>query len=140
MNADAGATLGRRLKVERARIRLTQAQLAAHGGVSKATQVAYELDRTTPDAAYLSAISDAGVDVMRVLTGRPARNHRLGEVVFALLETLEEWAVARPASTKPAGRNDLSRILYASSRDGQIDEDVLCATVRLAGQSPAANA
>jgi phage repressor protein C with HTH and peptisase S24 domain len=67
------STFGGRLKEERARLSMSQTELAAIGGVGKTTQINYEKDARSPDAAYLSALARAGVDVQYLLTG-----HRFG--------------------------------------------------------------
>ncbi|HZH44277.1 MAG TPA: helix-turn-helix transcriptional regulator [Lysobacter sp.] len=64
--------LALRLREERDRIGLNQADFAALGGVSRRTQAAYEAASTAPDVAYLSAIAAHGADVVYILTGRPA--------------------------------------------------------------------
>ncbi|WP_258187697.1 helix-turn-helix domain-containing protein [Trinickia symbiotica] len=53
------------------RIGLSQDELAAIGGVTRRTQHAYESDNSGrgPDANYLLAAREAGVDVVYVLTG-----------------------------------------------------------------------
>jgi hypothetical protein len=43
--------------------------MGAIGGVRKQAQLKYEKDLRTPDAAYLSALQRAGVDIQYVLTG-----------------------------------------------------------------------
>nr|WP_255698560.1 S24 family peptidase [Halomonas desiderata] len=63
-------TIGERLKAERERLGLSQTALAQVGGVGKTTQINYEKGARSPDAAYLSALDGAGVDVQFVLTGR----------------------------------------------------------------------
>lgn len=59
-----------RLKEERKRIGVSQAELGTAGGVSKDAQLNYESGDRSPNASYLQAIADAGVDVLYVLTGR----------------------------------------------------------------------
>ncbi|SDO94536.1 Transcriptional regulator, contains XRE-family HTH domain [Ralstonia sp. 25mfcol4.1] len=61
--------LGKRLYEERKRAGLTQAALAAMGGVSPKTQVFYEKSERVPDAAYLAAIARESFDVMYILVG-----------------------------------------------------------------------
>ncbi|OCS48535.1 helix-turn-helix domain-containing protein [Ralstonia pickettii] len=58
-----------RLREERKRLGLTQERFGAEGGVGKLAQLNYEKGQRSPDAAYLSAIALAGVDVSYVLTG-----------------------------------------------------------------------
>lgn len=49
---------------------LNQADLAAIGGVAKTSQFNYEKGERWPDAAYLAAVAEKGVDVLYVVTGR----------------------------------------------------------------------
>ncbi|WP_417329550.1 XRE family transcriptional regulator [Halomonas cupida] len=62
-------TIGERLKEERERLGLSQTALAAIGGVGKTTQINYEKGLRNPDSAYLTAVSEDGIDLMYVLTG-----------------------------------------------------------------------
>lgn len=61
--------IGERLKEERQRLGLNQSDFAALAGVAKNTQLNYEKEERSPDAAYLAAVAAAGVDVLYVLTG-----------------------------------------------------------------------
>jgi transcriptional regulator with XRE-family HTH domain len=60
-------SIGARLRAERARIGLSQEALAGVGGVKKLTQLQYEGDKSAPDARYLSAVAEVGIDVVFVL-------------------------------------------------------------------------
>ena len=62
-------SIAERLREERKRLGLTQERFGAEGGVGKLAQLNYEKGERSPDAAYLSAIALAGVDVSYVLTG-----------------------------------------------------------------------
>lgn len=62
--------IGERLKEERERIGLSQTALAQIGGVGKTTQIKYEKGSSSPDSAYLSAVSEEGVDIFYVLKGQ----------------------------------------------------------------------
>ena len=64
------STYGERLKHERLRLKMTQAQLAEAGGVGRHAQSCYERDITLPRADYLSAITLLGIDVLYIITGR----------------------------------------------------------------------
>lgn len=61
--------LGERLREERQRLGMSQAELGLAGGVQKQAQLKYEKGERSPDASYLEAIARAGVDVLYVLTG-----------------------------------------------------------------------
>lgn len=62
--------IGDRLKEERERLGLSQTALAHIGGVGKTTQIKYEKGTSSPDSAYLSAVSGEGVDIFYVLQGQ----------------------------------------------------------------------
>ncbi len=64
--------IGERLREERARLGLNQADLAAIGGVAKTSQFNYEKGDRSPDADYLAAVAEKGVDVLYVVTGQRA--------------------------------------------------------------------
>lgn len=63
-------TLGDRLREERNKKGLTQADFAALAGVTKRSQSLYEGNERTPKADYLAALDDVGVDTHYVLTGK----------------------------------------------------------------------
>lgn len=46
-----------------------QADFAAFAGVAKTSQFNYEKGDRSPDAAYLAAVAERGVDVLYVVTG-----------------------------------------------------------------------
>lgn len=58
-----------RLREERNRLGLNQSDFAELGGVKLNAQVNYENGSRKPDSGYLAAISNAGVDILYVLTG-----------------------------------------------------------------------
>ncbi len=64
------STIGQRLREERERLGLNQTDFAEIGGIQKRAQINYEKDERHPDAAYLAAITEAGVDVLYVLVGQ----------------------------------------------------------------------
>ncbi|MGJ8517526.1 XRE family transcriptional regulator [Carnimonas bestiolae] len=65
-------SLGLRLKQERERLGLSQTALASACGVGKTTQINYEKDVRSPDAHYLLAAREAGIDTHWVLFGESA--------------------------------------------------------------------
>lgn len=83
-----GEALGERLKEERVRLGLNQAELAAVGGVAKTSQFNYEKGERSPDAAYLAAVAVAGVDVLYVVTGTrtPTAANSLSDEENALVQ------------------------------------------------------
>lgn len=62
-------TISVRLKEERSRLKLSQTDLGAIGGVGKTTQINYEKGVGSPDATYLAAVAEKGVDILYVVTG-----------------------------------------------------------------------
>ena len=61
--------VGQRLKNERQRLAMTQADFASVGGIASNAQVLYEKGVRQPRADYLSALDAIGVDVLYVITG-----------------------------------------------------------------------
>ncbi|VWC49078.1 Cro/Cl family transcriptional regulator [Burkholderia lata] len=57
------------MRDERLRIGLSQDEFATVGGVARRSQSAYESDERSPDATYLLAVREIGVDIGYVLTG-----------------------------------------------------------------------
>lgn len=62
--------VGNRLREERELLCLSQALFAARVGISRMSQVNYETGKRSPDADYLRAASEIGVDVGYVITGK----------------------------------------------------------------------
>ncbi|AXI82847.1 helix-turn-helix transcriptional regulator [Xylella taiwanensis] len=64
--------IGARLQRERKRLGMNQNQLAEVASVKRNAQSHYEKGERFPDANYLAAVAQAGVDVGYVLTGIPS--------------------------------------------------------------------
>lgn len=62
-------TFGTRLREERLKLGLSQEEFAAVGGVARGAQANYESGERTPDAKYLVAVAELGVDLLYVLKG-----------------------------------------------------------------------
>jgi transcriptional regulator with XRE-family HTH domain len=77
---------GIRLKEERTRLELTQPQIAEKCGVGKNTVINWEKDASSPNAPQLSALSDLGVDVMYLLSGKRSQgiDHSIDRVMKAV--------------------------------------------------------
>lgn len=71
-------TLGDRLREERNKKGLTQADFAALAGVTKRSQSLYEGNERTPKADYLAALDAVGVDTHYVVTGKRSNEHISG--------------------------------------------------------------
>ncbi|MFJ3466094.1 helix-turn-helix domain-containing protein [Pseudomonas sp. NPDC090201] len=76
--------IGKRLRQERKRLKLTQSALGAIGGVEANAQGHYESGQRLPRADYLFRIAAAGVDISRVVTGIESGN-RIEVPVFPSL-------------------------------------------------------
>lgn len=70
MNRQDG--IAQRLREERIRLDMTQAEFRDALDVSSGTQSAYETGKTSPDLHYITAAAALGVDVLYVLTGQPS--------------------------------------------------------------------
>lgn len=82
---------GTRLREERERLGMTQAQLSEVAGVRRMAQGLYESGTRAPTVKYLAAIAGAGVDLQYALFGQrvtlPAENQRgLEKKIFELVE------------------------------------------------------
>ena len=62
-------SFGKRIREERGRLGLSQSALAEIGRVSKATQIAYEADNSSPSLVYMDRITSVGVDWIYVVSG-----------------------------------------------------------------------
>ena len=78
-----------RLKDERKRLKLSQAQLGEAGGVSKDAQLNYENGSRSPSASYLELIAREGVDVQFLLTGKRSSPDFMPEEVLTLIQAYE---------------------------------------------------
>nr|WP_207198518.1 helix-turn-helix transcriptional regulator [Pseudomonas sp. TH34] len=65
--------IGDRLKEERERLGFSQTEFAAVAGASKNSQYNYEKGDRSPDADYLAAVAERGVDILYVVTGERKR-------------------------------------------------------------------
>lgn len=98
--------IGERLKEERERLGMNQTDFAALAGASKNTQYNYEKGDRSPDANYLAAAAEQGVDVLYVITGartpQPSASFSAEETEFVeCLRTMDEsdQAVMRRTAT-----------------------------------------
>jgi len=95
------STLAERLKEERNRLGLNQADFGAKAGVSRETQINYESGSREPKTGYLAAITEIGVDVMYILTGVRMMPIPTQEPIKA-----EEESVGYEASSQVNGDED----------------------------------
>ena len=62
--------VGDRLREERDRLDLSQADFAALAGQGRSSQIRYEAGERAPDTDYLAKIAEAGADIVYILTGQ----------------------------------------------------------------------
>lgn len=96
-----------RLKQERRRLKLSQTEFAALGGVQTQAQLHYEKGSRRPNSDYLTAIAGAGVDVQYLITGQPAQPATLA------LSTDELRLVARYRDLKARERRGVLALVDA---------------------------
>ncbi|WP_397448124.1 helix-turn-helix domain-containing protein [Pseudomonas sp. NA-150] len=97
--------LGARLKAERRRLKLSQQEFGASGGVAANAQGNYEKGCRMPTSKYLIGIRTKGVDVLYVLTGErtamsPEAFSAEDTVIFhhyRTLDVLDQKAIAQIA-------------------------------------------
>ncbi|APC15116.1 transcriptional regulator [Pseudomonas frederiksbergensis] len=103
-------TISVRLKEERSRLKLSQTDLGAAGGVGKTTQINYEKGVGSPDAKYLAAAASLGVDVLYVITGE----HRLTS--SESITTEEAGLLEFYRAMADSDRQSLMRMAYALAK------------------------
>ncbi|QNM96406.1 helix-turn-helix domain-containing protein [Chitinimonas koreensis] len=69
MTVSTNSAIGGRLKLERVRLRLSQAEIARRGGLTIRTYGRYELGTSSPSAAFLAVLCANGFDVLYVISG-----------------------------------------------------------------------
>lgn len=106
-----------RLKQERKRLHLNQTEFAGAGGVQKQAQFTYEKGLRIPDASYLSAIAEVGVDVLYLLTGRASDPSTLA------LDPDEERLLAGYRELKPREKKGVLGLVAAFTGAGVGDGD-----------------
>lgn len=86
-------TVGERIREARLAMKMSQEAFGALAGVTKKSQVNYELGARHPDTQYLTALAIAGVDVSYILLG----NRKLAVQVGAdELPVLDKYRHAKP--------------------------------------------
>lgn len=105
---------GQRLKEERKRLKMSQADFAQIGGCKRLAQLQYEAETTAPTTRYLNAIAAAGADLAYLILGihfgegglTPEQARRVEDKAF-------DW-IAKCAQTQPDGRftPETSKMLF----------------------------
>lgn len=130
-----GLGYGDRIREERARLRMTQAQFASLAGVSRAAQVHYELGQRVPDLNYLAALYSYA-DVSYIITGEStlqqcskALDLRICEVIFAAIDA---WADESNRSVNAKLRAELFLLFYQQfSATGRVEPGWIKTTLSL---------
>lgn len=128
--ADVSSGIGERLKAERVRLALSQISVAQHTGVSKTTQILYESGERTPDAVYLRALAELGLDIYFIISGQ-RHEEALGKVLgrplaLEIFEHIEQWAAKRKPAPKSATKMELLGLfLRYFGRDNKLDRKLL---------------
>ncbi len=109
-----------RLKSERQRLGLTQAELGAAAQIDRRTQYKYEVGTNEPNISYLKGVESAGVDVPFTLFGQ--RSEELsGAVDWPLLwQAVEDIALftsRRLPDCPEAVKRDLVERLYLAYQE-----------------------
>lgn len=106
-------TIGARLRDERARLGVSQTELANVCGIAKNTQLNYEKDERSPDAPYLLLANKAGVDVHYVLFGErlPASADQLSPLEAEVLSYFRDLS--------DYDKESLRRMAYAMASIGK---------------------
>ncbi|OQW86059.1 MAG: hypothetical protein BWK72_19275 [Rhodoferax ferrireducens] len=126
---------GLRLKAERQRLKLNQAEFAALGGVSRPSQVYYESEQRVPDVRYLAALCEK-VDVMYILSGKrhtEANTKAIdASVIQAILTTIDAWENTSVRLITDRFRAELvSLFLQQVDANGKVDTDLIKSTLRI---------
>lgn len=77
MSTNVYLTWGERIRSERERLGLTQAEVAERIGVSRATQINYESGKRSPDGDYLFRFGELGADTGYILFGERSTANNL---------------------------------------------------------------
>ena len=131
------SAVGARLREERKRLGLTQAELAERVGVSRAAVVTYESGRTPPDVSLMDRLKELGVRTSYVLTGLTEMESAAEALDWNLARTLMnrivKYAQSNNIDLEPDQLVDLMQILYPSAaRNQAVDDRAVEVAVRLA--------
>ena len=126
---------GDRIKEERQRLKLNQAEFAALGGVSRPSQANYESEQRIPDLNYLSRLCGK-VDVMYILTGDTRAPALISAIVAPavqlILSEIDLWARESQRQLTEHFRAELMALfLQQLVTNGKIDPPLIKNTLRL---------
>jgi DNA-binding XRE family transcriptional regulator len=109
---------GERLAQERARLGLTQADLAVHAGIARRTQINYERGERAPDATYLHALDVRGIDPLFLITGRAAHSASMANSPSAAPRVAEPGATYHITGLSPAVVRAATRAVLIHAQQG----------------------
>lgn len=118
-------TLADRLQEERLRLGMSQLQFSEIAGVHQRSQINYEKGARSPDAAYLSTVAKAGVDVGYVLSGKHTiTEEKINEELRYLADAYEAIDTALVEADKflpPNKKRQAAEALYLAFKEGEVD-------------------
>lgn len=136
--------IGDRLREERERLRLSQADFAEQLGIHRNTQVRYESGKREPDSSYLESVRALGVDVDYVLFGlqnpdepvecpflqglgvtRPITLHECRWNASGRRGATNHVAVAHQAACRTCQKNPITHGMPPVSQSGEVDGRLL---------------
>lgn len=91
-------SFGSRLRQERKRLGVSQAQFAELGGVKRVSQHLYEQDVRLPDLGYVFHLAEKGVDVAFLVMGTQAHSRGQDDLV-SLKAALAAFRAVRDVAT-----------------------------------------
>ncbi len=123
---------GERIKEERQRLKLTQANFAKVAGVSRQSQANYETEEREPGAAYLMNLYGQ-VDVPYILSGqRNSTGDIDAKIVEAILTAIDGWAVeSKRQIPREIKAELLTLFLKQAMSTGKIENEWIKQTLRL---------
>ena len=118
-------TFGQRLRAERERLGLSQAEFAELGGVKRSSQHIYENDVRVPDLRYLERVRDAGADLEYLVLGKHELKAQRDGLTFThqtltrVYRLVDEFGRDADGGPLPLDeRLRLFQVLCASTKDG----------------------
>lgn len=137
------STIFERLKEERERLDLSQTAFAAIGKSGKNSQINYETGKRAPGSEYLRLLSEAGVDVLYILTGRRevpvASSGALAMTSLLLHGTMPQPGALDQFRPKPSAETP-PQPTYSVALNGEDFAAILRRNVQLSAGSGAENA
>lgn len=113
-------TYGERIRAERMRLGLSQAQICAAAGISKPTQISYEGGGPIP-IDYMDRVEDLGLDRAFIATGLSTRDFAAANLDWNLLgqvlSAIQAWETTQSRKIPDDKRGTLARLLYLQFAD-----------------------